>query len=163
MKKNVIVSLADSNYFELLNELVESIIRFEKSKEVAICILDAGLTDDDNTDIVRDILAILRNNIPRTHTQIELGAVSLQIYSTGISVTWTSLKQVPEYNPFQSYEKIFATASLQWDITHGLGKKPSVTLVDDNENIVYGAIEYVNLNVIKITFNTLSSGKAYLN
>ena len=45
MKKNVIVSLADANYFELLNELVESIIRFEKSKEVAICILDAGLTD----------------------------------------------------------------------------------------------------------------------
>ena len=46
MKKNVIVSLADSNYFELLNELVNSIIRFEKSKEVAICILDAGLTEN---------------------------------------------------------------------------------------------------------------------
>jgi hypothetical protein len=45
MKKNVIVSLADSNYFELLNELIDSIIRFEKSKEVAICILDAGLTN----------------------------------------------------------------------------------------------------------------------
>ena len=46
MKKNVIVSLADANYFELLNELVDSVIRFEKSKEVAICILDAGLTDE---------------------------------------------------------------------------------------------------------------------
>ena len=43
MKKNVIVSLADSNYFELLNELVDSIKRFEKSKNVAICILNAGL------------------------------------------------------------------------------------------------------------------------
>ena len=46
MKKNVIISLADSNYFELLNELIDSIIRFKQSKEVAICILDAGLTDD---------------------------------------------------------------------------------------------------------------------
>ena len=46
MKKNLIVSLADSNYFELLNELIDSIIRFEKSKKVAICILDAGLTKD---------------------------------------------------------------------------------------------------------------------
>jgi len=45
MKKNVIVSLADANYFELLNELVDSIKSFEKSKDVAICILDAGLTD----------------------------------------------------------------------------------------------------------------------
>ena len=44
MKKNVIVSLADSNYFELLNELVDSIKSFEKSKDIAICILDAGLT-----------------------------------------------------------------------------------------------------------------------
>ena len=46
MKKNVIVSLADSNYFPLLNELVDSIKRFEESKKVAICILDAGLKDD---------------------------------------------------------------------------------------------------------------------
>ena len=45
MKKNVIVSLADSNYFELLNELVDSIKSFEKSKDTAICILDAGLSD----------------------------------------------------------------------------------------------------------------------
>jgi len=52
MKKNVIVSLADSNYFELLNELVDSIKIFEKSKDTAICILDAGLTEQQ-----RDILS----------------------------------------------------------------------------------------------------------
>ncbi|WP_415320527.1 glycosyltransferase [Candidatus Pelagibacter sp. Uisw_092] len=46
MKKNVIVSLADSNYFDLLNELVDSIKKFEKSRDVAICILDAGLTKE---------------------------------------------------------------------------------------------------------------------
>ena len=43
MNKNVIVSLADANYFELLNELVDSIKRFDESKEFDICILDAGL------------------------------------------------------------------------------------------------------------------------
>ena len=46
MKKNVIVSLADSNYFELLNELVDSIKSFEESKDIAICILDAGLSEE---------------------------------------------------------------------------------------------------------------------
>ena len=46
MKKNVIVSLADSNYFVLLNELINSIIRFKESKDTAICILDAGLTKE---------------------------------------------------------------------------------------------------------------------
>jgi len=45
MKKNVIVSLADANYFPLLEELVDSIKRFKESESIAICILDAGLTD----------------------------------------------------------------------------------------------------------------------
>ena len=46
MKKKVIVSLADSNYFELLNELIDSIKNFKQSEDVAICILDAGLKDE---------------------------------------------------------------------------------------------------------------------
>ena len=43
MKENVIISLADSNYFELLNELIDSVKQFDQSNSVAICILDAGL------------------------------------------------------------------------------------------------------------------------
>ena len=46
MKKNVIVSLADANYFPLLEELVDSIKSFKESENVAICILDAGLTQE---------------------------------------------------------------------------------------------------------------------
>ncbi len=46
MKENTIVSLADANYFELLNELVDSIKSFNQSKEIAICIMDAGLQKD---------------------------------------------------------------------------------------------------------------------
>ena len=44
MKKNTIVTLADANYFPLLEELIQSIKRFKESEKVAICILDAGLT-----------------------------------------------------------------------------------------------------------------------
>tara|TARA_B100001093_G_scaffold390194_1_gene376490 strand:+ start:727 stop:1638 length:912 start_codon:yes stop_codon:yes gene_type:complete len=46
MKKHVIVSLADSNYFHLLDELISSIRRFKESENIAICILDAGLTKE---------------------------------------------------------------------------------------------------------------------
>ena len=46
MKKNTIVSLADSNYFYLLNELLDSIKQFNNSSSTAICILDAGLSED---------------------------------------------------------------------------------------------------------------------
>ena len=55
MKKNVIVSLADSNYFPLLNELIDSIKRFKESSEVAICILDAGLSEDQKTELLSTI------------------------------------------------------------------------------------------------------------
>ena len=51
MKKNVIVSLADSNYYPLLNELINSIKRFEKSRDIAICILDAGLSNQQKDEL----------------------------------------------------------------------------------------------------------------
>ena len=43
MKKDVIVSLADANYYPLLVELIDSVRQFKQSENVAICILDAGL------------------------------------------------------------------------------------------------------------------------
>mgnify|MGYP000616031943 FL=1 len=55
MKKHVIVSLADSNYFELLNELVDSIKSFEKSKDTAICILDAGLSEEQKNELSKKV------------------------------------------------------------------------------------------------------------
>ena len=55
MKKNVIVSLADANYFPLLEELVNSIKRFKESEKVAICILDAGLTDQQKEKLLNKV------------------------------------------------------------------------------------------------------------
>jgi len=73
MKKNVIVSLADSNYFELLNELVDSIRSFEKSKDVAICILDAGLSQEQ-----RDILSKKVDEIKSAEWDIEVPAFKVE-------------------------------------------------------------------------------------
>ena len=55
MKKNVIVSLADANYFPLLEELIDSIKRFKQSESVAICVLDAGLTEEQKNKISKKI------------------------------------------------------------------------------------------------------------
>ena len=55
MKSKVIVSLADSNYFELLNELIDSIKSFENSNETAICILDAGLSEDQKSKLSQKV------------------------------------------------------------------------------------------------------------
>ena len=46
MTKKTIVTLSDSNYFPLLEELIHSIRRFKQSKDIDICVLDAGLSSD---------------------------------------------------------------------------------------------------------------------
>ena len=67
MKKNVIVSLADANYFPLLDELVDSIKSFKQSEDVAICILDAGLKQDQ-----RDTLSKKVDEIKNAEWDIEV-------------------------------------------------------------------------------------------
>jgi len=46
MNSKTIVTLADSNYFDLLVELIDSINKYKESENVSICVLDAGLTEE---------------------------------------------------------------------------------------------------------------------
>ena len=55
MQKNTIVSLADSNYFPLLDELIDSIKQFEASKDIAICVLDAGLSEEQKNKLLSKV------------------------------------------------------------------------------------------------------------
>ena len=61
MSSRAIVTLADSNYFELLIELINSIKRFEQSKNISICVLDAGLRDD-QIQILKNKVSLINCN-----------------------------------------------------------------------------------------------------
>ncbi|WP_404988164.1 siphovirus ReqiPepy6 Gp37-like family protein [Clostridium culturomicium] len=50
-----------------------------------------------------------------------------------------------------------------WKIPHGLGKYPSVTVVDSGGNKVVGDIKYIDINNLEISFVGGFSGIAYLN
>jgi len=50
-----------------------------------------------------------------------------------------------------------------WTVTHNLGKKPSVTVVDSAETVVIGDVEYIDDNTVQLTFFAAFSGKAYFN
>lgn len=66
-------------------------------------------------------------------------------------------------------DKTFVHTQLQpaqeWTIVHNLNKYPSVTIVDTDEppRVVYGGIEYISKNELKIIFAVNISGEAYLN
>ena len=67
MNKKTIVSMSDKNYFELLLELIESIKRFPQSKDIDICVLDAGLTSEQ-----KNILSKKVNEIKKAEWDIEI-------------------------------------------------------------------------------------------
>jgi hypothetical protein len=49
-----------------------------------------------------------------------------------------------------------------WDITHGLGWYPNVTVVDSAGTVVEGEIGYPGPNGVVLTFSSAFSGRAYL-
>lgn len=55
------------------------------------------------------------------------------------------------------------TPSALWTIVHGLGKNPSVTVVDSANTVVYGQVVYIDTNSLTVRFKAAFSGKAYLN
>ena len=62
MKENVIISLADSNYYDLLDELVDSVKRFKECENTAICILDAGLKDDQKQKLSKNAFEFINKH-----------------------------------------------------------------------------------------------------
>ena len=96
MKKNVIVSLADANYFDLLNELVDSIKNFKQGKETAICILDAGLSEQQ-----KDILSKKVDEIKSAEWDIDVPA--FKVKGREWLKSQVSRAFLPKY--FPNYEK----------------------------------------------------------
>tara|TARA_B110000908_G_scaffold171894_1_gene236426 strand:+ start:1202 stop:1744 length:543 start_codon:yes stop_codon:yes gene_type:complete len=62
-----------------------------------------------------------------------------------------------------TYTQCFEVATVKWTITHNLGKFPSVTVVDLDNNVVIGDVDYLSTNIIQITFSIPFSGCAFLN
>jgi len=96
MKKNTIVSLADSNYFDLLIELIESIKQFKEASNVAICILDAGLTEDQKKKLSSKV-----NEIKSAEWDIKVP--SLKVLGKEWLKSQVSRAFLPKY--FPDYEK----------------------------------------------------------
>lgn len=55
-----------------------------------------------------------------------------------------------------------AAASATWTITHVLGGKPSVTVVDSSGTVVFGEVRYDSNTVVTVLFTAPFSGYAYL-
>ena len=50
-----------------------------------------------------------------------------------------------------------------WNITHNLGKFPSITVIDTGDTVVTGEYTYTDNNNVVLNFSAAFAGKAYLN
>lgn len=50
-----------------------------------------------------------------------------------------------------------------WAITHSLGKKPAVTIIDSSGSVCIGDVQYTSTSALTITFTAAFSGSALLN
>jgi hypothetical protein len=53
-------------------------------------------------------------------------------------------------------------ASTTWVITHNLGGKPSITIVDSADTVVVGEVTYNSNSEVEVNFTSAFSGFAYL-
>ena len=78
MNSNAIVTLADSKYFELLEELIDSIQSHEESKNVSICVLDAGLTKDQVSKLKKKVFSVFEICTKRIVTEKTFSKIIVQ-------------------------------------------------------------------------------------
>lgn len=59
------------------------------------------------------------------------------------------------------FEHDHPIASAVWNINHGLGRHPGITVVDTAGDLVEGDVHYVDVNNVTLTFASAFSGKAF--
>lgn len=97
---------------------------------------------------------------PGTTVPIVVNDVILITTPSGTQ-TFGSTESVSEPQAL-AYEHIQGAVSNSWIITHNLGFKPNVTVVDSAGTIYEGEIAYTNSNSLTVSFSQAFSGKAYL-
>lgn len=90
-------------------------------------------------------------------TDVNNSATVSESQTTVTATTGTSIVEPSTYVHSQS------SASSTWTISHGLGRKPSVTIVDSSGNVQIGEVLYDSDNQITLAFAAAFSGYAYLN
>ncbi len=100
----------------------------------------------------RDLLLISDLSSKKNPTmRVEVGTLAAYINSTApgqgdLNFTFTQL-----------------TATAIWNITHNLGKFPSVSVADSAGSLVIGQVDYIDENSLILTFISAFAGVAYLN
>jgi len=85
------------------------------------------------------------------------GALGEVLKSTATGTEWGLVSGSTEVIPFNNVATITATH------TGALGNFPSITVVNNNNIVIYGEVAYVNTTQLTVTFASAQTGNLYLN
>jgi len=85
------------------------------------------------------------------------GALGEVLKSTVTGTQWGLVSGSTEVIPFNNVATITATH------TGALGNFPSITVVNNNNIVIYGEVAYVNTTQLTVTFASAQTGNLYLN
>ena len=146
--------------------------------------MDLSITDVSGANTVAFLTYLVGNNIliSEQNDIDKFGHFTIDSYvekTPGVyTLTLTSLTGNGNFDTDKFYDFAVFTLSSQgaptfeftqgvpattWNIQHNLGKFPSVSVVNNNNIIMYGNTTYVDNNNLTINFSAGFSGKAYLN
>lgn len=102
-------------------------------------------------------------NVNGTYDVIHFETVAEQVRESDIK-QFVSLeeKELLKSIPVQ-YTHYQIVPERLWYVSHKMNKFPSVTIVDSANTVVYGEIDYIDKNTVKIYFKDAFSGMAYFN
>jgi len=126
-------------------------------------LIGKNITISDKRDLDRygvyslQALTLIEDNIYRMDLGFLEGSSSIHnLHYYGISFN-------AESGSDKTFEYIQPVPYETWNIAHGLNKFPSVSVVNNNNIIMYGEVTYIDRNNLTISFSAGFSGKAYLN
>jgi hypothetical protein len=144
----------------------------------AFDVQDAGEFAKDINDIAAAILAIettLGNSPAGAHPTVKAALDGLNTSFVNLNSTFAHL-QTTQLNlasevaalsavpgpPNTFFRFVQTQPSALWDITHPLGRLPSVTVIDSAGSVVEGEIDFVSNSRLTITFSAAFAGEAGL-
>jgi hypothetical protein len=81
----------------------------------------------------------------------------------GVNLTLSTEAALFSNGGSSNYVHTQSSASTSWTVTHNLNKYCSVTVVDNNDDVVIGEIHYNSVDQVTLTFTAAFSGKAFFN
>ena len=150
----------------------------------SVTTMDLSIIDVSGANTVEFLTYLVGNNIliSEQNDINNFGHFTIDSYvqkTSGVyTLTITSLKGNGNFDVDKFYDFAVFTLSSQgvptfvftqgvpattWSIQHNLGKFPSVSVVNNNNTIMYGNTTYTDNNNLTINFSAGFSGKAYLN